>query len=95
LQAAILALPPDYRLVVVLVDVQGLTYAEAAQVLGISLGTVKSRLSRARVRLRDGLLARREVLPTRIHTAGHAAPASIPRHPGRGIPVSQNGMERF
>jgi RNA polymerase sigma-70 factor (ECF subfamily) len=38
---------------VVLSDVQGLSYEEIAETTGIALGTVKSRLSRARARLRD------------------------------------------
>ena len=63
LQEAIHSLPPDQREVVVLVDLQGLDYAEAAQVAGVSLGTVKSRLSRARARLRDYLRDRGELLP--------------------------------
>ena len=45
---AIDALPADYRTAVVLSDVQGLRYAEIAEILGISEGTVKSRLFRGR-----------------------------------------------
>ena len=63
LQRAIISLPPDQRAVLVLVDVQGLSYEEAAQSVGVSVGTVKSRLSRARVRARDYLKQRRELLP--------------------------------
>ena len=53
LEGAIRRLPPDQRLCVLLVDVQGLDYAEAAQAMHVNLGTVKSRLSRARARLRE------------------------------------------
>ena len=56
-QQAIAALTDDYRDVVVLVDVQGCAYEEAAQVLGIPLGTVRSRLFRARRLLQQSLLA--------------------------------------
>jgi RNA polymerase sigma-70 factor (ECF subfamily) len=42
---------------VVLCDVQGLSYDEAARAMGVELGTVKSRLSRARSQLRDRLAA--------------------------------------
>jgi RNA polymerase sigma-70 factor (ECF subfamily) len=49
----------------VLSDVQGLSYQEIAQITGLSLGTVKSRLSRGRAKLRDYLMAQRELLPTR------------------------------
>lgn len=45
---AIDALPPDYRTALVLSDVERMSYAEIADVLGIPLGTVKSRISRAR-----------------------------------------------
>ena len=64
IQAGIATLPPDQRITLVLSDVQGLSYREIAQVTGVSLGTVKSRLSRGRARLRDYLLERKELLPT-------------------------------
>ncbi|HEU4759563.1 MAG TPA: sigma-70 family RNA polymerase sigma factor [Dehalococcoidia bacterium] len=63
LQDALAALPPDQRLAVILCDAQGLSYEEISEATGVSLGTVKSRISRARARLRDLLLARRELLP--------------------------------
>jgi RNA polymerase sigma-70 factor (ECF subfamily) len=66
LAAALLRLPPEQRLTVVLCDVQGMDYAEIAVVTGASLGTVKSRLSRARSRLRSILLEQRELLPDNI-----------------------------
>ena len=56
LLAAINDLPDYHRSVVLLVDVQGYDYAEAAKLLGLPLGTVKSRLSRARSALRDHLV---------------------------------------
>ncbi len=49
------ALSEPFRLVVELIDIQGLTYAEAAQVLDIPSGTAMSRLHRARARMRDQL----------------------------------------
>ena len=55
--AALSALPTTFRQVVLLVDVHGLTYAEAAEVLGVPEGTVMSRLHRARRRIRDRLAA--------------------------------------
>ncbi len=48
-------LPPEQRDVVLLVGVNELTYAEAAEVLGIPAGTLMSRLHRARARLREAL----------------------------------------
>lgn len=62
LQAGLLSLPEEQRLVVVLSDVQGYSYEEIAEATGSSLGTVKSRLSRARARLREFLAARGELV---------------------------------
>ena len=60
IEVAIAKLPFDQRVVLVLSDVQGFNYEEIAGITGVSLGTVKSRLSRARARLRDYLVAGRE-----------------------------------
>ena len=64
IQVGIGILPPEQRIALVLSDVQGLSYQEIAEVTGASLGTVKSRLSRARSKLRDFLLEQRELLPS-------------------------------
>ena len=64
IQEAITNLPPEQRTVVVLSDIQGFAYQEIAEITGVSLGTVKSRLSRARMKLRDHLLENQELLPT-------------------------------
>jgi RNA polymerase sigma-70 factor (ECF subfamily) len=61
LEQSIAKLSPDHRLTVVLCDVQGLSYDDAAQAMGVEIGTVKSRLSRARAILRDALVARGEL----------------------------------
>lgn len=53
---ALTALPTMHRVVVTLVDVDGLTYAEAAEVLSVPRGTVMSRLHRARARIRTRLV---------------------------------------
>jgi RNA polymerase sigma-70 factor (ECF subfamily) len=63
LQATLMTLPEDQRLAVVLVDVQEFSYEESAKIMGIPVGTVKSRLSRGRLALRDRLLSQRELLP--------------------------------
>jgi RNA polymerase sigma-70 factor (ECF subfamily) len=55
IQQAIDALPPEYRSVALLIDVEEFAYREAAQILGIPIGTVMSRLSRARGMLRERL----------------------------------------
>jgi RNA polymerase sigma-70 factor (ECF subfamily) len=65
LQWALAQLPPEQRTVVILSDVQGLTYDEIAEVMDTSLGTVKSRLSRARGKLRLLLQKQEEHLPLR------------------------------
>ena len=64
IQAGISTLPAEQRTVLVLSDVQGLSYKEIAEVTGLSLGTVKSRLSRGRARVRDYLMEQRELLPS-------------------------------
>jgi RNA polymerase sigma-70 factor (ECF subfamily) len=56
-------LPDEFRVAVVMVDVQGLDYSEAADSLGKPIGTVKSRLARARLRLRECLRGFVELLP--------------------------------
>lgn len=58
-------LPDDQRVVVILSDLQGLAYDEIAEITGANLGTVKSRLSRGRARLRD-ILRAGELLPSKF-----------------------------
>ena len=62
-------LPEDFRAVVVMVDIEGLDYDEVSQAVGTPLGTVKSRLARARLKLRDCLRRFGELLPEqfRLH----------------------------
>jgi RNA polymerase sigma-70 factor (ECF subfamily) len=59
-------LQEERRLAVLLVDVQGLSYEEASESMGCSLGTVKSRVSRGRDGLRDCLRQTGELLPSRF-----------------------------
>ncbi|MFL6214197.1 MAG: RNA polymerase sigma factor [Blastocatellia bacterium] len=54
-RAAVLALPPHYREAVVLCDLNEMSYAEAAEMIGCAIGTVRSRLHRARAMLIDKL----------------------------------------
>ena len=56
-------LPLEFRTVVVMADLQGLDYAEVAVAVRAPLGTIKSRLARARLRLRECLQDFRELLP--------------------------------
>lgn len=64
---------PEYRAVLVLVDMQGLSYAEAAEVLGKPIGTVKSRLARGRMLLCVHLKGYWEMLPLKYSPVGAAA----------------------
>ena len=57
-------LPDDQRVTAVLCDVEGYDYKEIAEITSVSLGTVKSRISRARNKLRDCLQGFMELLPT-------------------------------
>ncbi|MEO5832931.1 MAG: RNA polymerase sigma factor SigE [Nakamurella sp.] len=70
LQAALDDLLPEFRAALVLCDVEGLSYAEIGQTLGVKLGTVRSRIHRARQALRTGLESR-QVL--RLGLAGGVA----------------------
>ena len=70
IQAALAVLPQDQRTVVILSDIQGMNYVEIAEATLVSLGTVKSRLSRARAKMRDYLLAHKEQLPEALRLYG-------------------------
>ncbi|MBN1565107.1 MAG: sigma-70 family RNA polymerase sigma factor [Anaerolineae bacterium] len=63
IQDCINDLPDDQRVIAVLADVQEYPYQEIAEITGLALGTVKSRLSRARGKLRECLRGVRELLP--------------------------------
>ena len=64
-QRGLKALPEDLREPIILCDLQGLPYDEAAKVLEVPLGTVKSRLNRGRLELAKRLLARRTAMTGR------------------------------
>ncbi len=64
-EEALQDLPADQRVAVVLSDLHGFDYAEVAEITKTSLGTVKSRISRGRTRLRTALLNDPELLSTR------------------------------
>lgn len=65
IQEALNALPPQFRAAVVLSDIEGCTYEEVAQALGIKMGTVRSRIHRGRALLRQSLEHRRPTSPGR------------------------------
>lgn len=88
LEAALARLPQEQRQVILLVGLEGMRYEEVAMVLGIPVGTVRSRLSRGRDQLRQ-LMDMGEVAP---HRATHAlAPnaAVARRHSGRQLAQRQ------
>ncbi len=73
-QRALDALSPEYRAAVVLCDIEGLSYEEIAVTLGIKLGTVRSRIHRARSQLRAALPHRD---PAERPVAGELAPQEV------------------
>lgn len=62
IQEALRKLAPEYRVAVVLCDIEGLSYEEIAATLGIKLGTVRSRIHRARAQLKKSLAHRNPAL---------------------------------
>lgn len=82
IQEALKALAPDFRAAVVLCDLEGYSYEEVSQVLGIKLGTVRSRIHRGRAMLRDALAHR--------DPANARAPrtVSLPRIAGKILPTT-------
>ena len=75
-ESALAALPPDFRAAVVLCDIEGLSYEEIADVLGLKLGTVRSRIHRGRTMLRKSL-AHRAPARGRTRYSGPPAPLDI------------------
>lgn len=63
LQRALEQLPLEQRTAIIFCDIQGLSYEEAAQAMQTNLGTIRSRISRGRARLRAYLQAHKELLP--------------------------------
>ncbi|MGC9357306.1 MAG: sigma-70 family RNA polymerase sigma factor [Anaerolineae bacterium] len=63
-------LPEDQRITLYLIDRLGFSYDEAAEATDVPLGTVKSRLARARTKMRDLLMEQRELLPPRFRQIG-------------------------
>ena len=88
-QAALKALPPEYRAAVVLCDIEGFSYEEIAATLGVKLGTVRSRIHRGRAQLRTALEHRRPATaePATVDAAKNDAPSSDA--PGSDAPGSE------
>ena len=105
-QAALKALPPEYRAAVVLCDIEGFSYEEIAATLGVKLGTVRSRIHRGRAQLRSALQHRlpapRMTAPRHDGTVARDAAARDEsairaRRPGRrtGRPRVRQGLARL
>ncbi len=73
LEECLRRLTDEQRAVVLLADVQAMDYSEVAAVMQTALGTVKSRLARARANLRECLTARGELLPDAYRLEGEAS----------------------
>ena len=73
IQRGLTMLQPDQRVTLVLVDVEGLTYEQVAEAMDTNVGTVKSRLSRARAALRDFLVKQEELLPSQYRLKSERA----------------------
>lgn len=69
-QECLLTLPDKFRLALVMREIQGLSYGEIAVALGCSKGTVKSRLSRARLAFKKEVMARRELFQLLLRLEG-------------------------
>jgi RNA polymerase sigma-70 factor (ECF subfamily) len=76
LQRGLDRLTPEQRTAIVLSDIQGLSYPEVATIEGVPVGTVKSRISRGRARLRDYLLSQSDVVPRHYEKACVASAAA-------------------
>lgn len=70
-QQCISALGDDQRMALVLSDIEGMSYDEIATQTGVAMGTVKSRISRARASMRDCLQGVRELLPLGYRLKGN------------------------
>jgi len=75
-ESALASLAPEFRVAVVLCDIEGLTYEEIADVLGVKMGTVRSRIHRGRAQLRKAL-AHRAPRPGRLRYSGPVDPVTV------------------
>jgi RNA polymerase sigma factor (sigma-70 family) len=87
IQSALKALPPEYRVAVVLCDIEGMTYEEISATLGVKIGTVRSRIHRGRAQLRIALQHRRHHSsgqhPNGQHPNGQHSTGQRPSGPDR------------
>jgi len=93
LEAALGKLPALYRNVISLIDIQKLDYKEAAAVIGVSIGTIKSRLARGRMQFRAILKNMNVNIFTEKISTGKKAVSLLPNQ-SRKFPITQTLMPR-
>ena len=74
IQRCLNGLPDEFRSVVIMIDIEGLDYQEVSLAAGKPLGTIKSRLARARLKMRDCLSQFSELLPSVIRLDDEVVP---------------------
>lgn len=74
IERALDSLPEAFRIVVIMVEVQGFSYAEAAETLNVPVGTVRSRLSRGRASLQSALWRQASQMGIAVGTSGGGVP---------------------
>ncbi len=99
IQDGLNALPADFRAVIILADMQDLEYSEIAEILRVRIGTVKSRLARARLRLQESLRGSGKLLPASCRqglgglgaiSAGSHGSSSLPSCPSDDLAAAEN-----
>jgi RNA polymerase sigma-70 factor (ECF subfamily) len=91
---ALAELPAEQRAALVLVDVQGYPVAEAAEILGVAEGTIKSRCARGRARMALALGHLRRGDDGHAHGGNHPPAPTVPSGSGAPLPVTREGRER-
>ena len=91
LQQALDALPPYHRGVIVMREIEGLSYEEMAQVMGVSKGTIMSRLFHARQKLQRALVDCYEEQVGKSPSGEATAPSEAPSHAADGTPDGTDG----
>jgi len=74
IQHCISALPENFRMVLVLVEIQEVSYAEAARIAKTPIGTIRSRLARARQQIQECLQGFKELLPEKYRLKSRSTP---------------------
>jgi RNA polymerase sigma-70 factor (ECF subfamily) len=89
LRAAVQKLPSNYRLILVLHDMEELSDAEVAEITGLRLGTIRVRLHRAR------LFVRKELAKQDVHSVQRAMPRGAPQNASAAMPGGRRCKQMF